>query len=750
MAGGIWGWIALVVGGLLLLRGAGFLLQLRLLLRLRARPASLEETTDVPYHLGPLAAFAESRLTRMGFEPAALFHGHLPEWWDAEQHLFVFGEDDVGRERADAADAPSETVEVDALERWQTFAFVRFGSGLPIVHLDFVTLLDGGSRACSTRQSGDLEVIPSTETLVQSPSYAADWADAREAHRLAVTQLQREGARPVTVTAEQAVERLGALRWGAWQAAIEAGFAEPKGDDGEVALTWRGVQETRKTLAKAILVIRQSTAGTAKDAPPPPPELLATAHGSLQRLYDRPAPRIFVWGVFLLSAVAFAVGALGIWGGSLLPILLATLLIHELGHWAAMRLFGYRNTSIFFIPFFGAAATGTRTDARLWQEIVVLLAGPLPGMLIGAGLLLVPIPQVVELGIFMLVLNGLNLLPLFPLDGGRIVQRLLPGGSVWLDAGIRVVASAAFLVAALAIGDYLLGALALFVAFGVPGGLRISALARQLRKDGADRLEPDPQLAAIHAALLQHPKYGPRPFMVRFGVARQIAERIRRREETLVARLPWMIGYGLFLAAIAASIAVALVASDLLQPEVEMHACDGERAPQSAIPSPWSTPSIVVYGCESPTDAMRTELEAAALTAVCRRAPWEAPLEGAARERSERALRTVNRIEAWVLEQGFSALLGPLDLEPLLEDEPHLDRRIAELYERARGGDEAARSELAHEVGAGPACVDGQARLLGSSGERLFVEHAEEGTAPRVVLDYLCRSGCGSVGVAGH
>jgi hypothetical protein len=43
-----------------------------------------------------------------------------------------------------------------------------------------------------------------------------------------------------------------------------------------------------------------------------------------------------------------------------LVILVGVLLFHELGHYAGMRLFGYRDVRMFFIPFFGAAVSGKR------------------------------------------------------------------------------------------------------------------------------------------------------------------------------------------------------------------------------------------------------------------------------------------------------------------------------------------------------------------------------------------------------
>lgn len=108
--------------------------------------------------------------------------------------------------------------------------------------------------------------------------------------------------------------------------------------------------------------------------------------------------------------------------------IVAVLFFHELGHLAAMRAFGYRDTRIFFVPFFGAAASGVREDARPWQRAVVLLAGPLPGIVAGIVWLVVcrTHPELPWYpGELLVWINAFNLLPLEPLDGGRLLNVLI-------------------------------------------------------------------------------------------------------------------------------------------------------------------------------------------------------------------------------------------------------------------------------------------------------------------------------------
>ena len=68
-----------------------------------------------------------------------------------------------------------------------------------------------------------------------------------------------------------------------------------------------------------------------------------------------------------------------------LGVLLGVLLFHELGHYAGMRLFGYRDVRMFFIPFFGAAVSGRREGVAAWKEAIVLLLERAKLVVEGAG-----------------------------------------------------------------------------------------------------------------------------------------------------------------------------------------------------------------------------------------------------------------------------------------------------------------------------------------------------------------------------
>ena len=108
--------------------------------------------------------------------------------------------------------------------------------------------------------------------------------------------------------------------------------------------------------------------------------------------------------------------------------ILLVLIIHELGHFFLMRLYGYQNVKMFIIPLLGAVTTGNKQKVSQTQLVLIILAGPVPGILIGS--LLYWFNQqwdndtVRMLYQSFLFINLLNLLPFHPLDGGRLVESL--------------------------------------------------------------------------------------------------------------------------------------------------------------------------------------------------------------------------------------------------------------------------------------------------------------------------------------
>ena len=114
---------------------------------------------------------------------------------------------------------------------------------------------------------------------------------------------------------------------------------------------------------------------------------------------------------------------------SFVLLLVLVLLIHELGHFLFMKLFRYENVKMLFVPLMGAFVQGKKKKYSQVESLLVVGAGPFPGMILGV--LFLYLSSVYHetnfflLSILFLALNSINLLPLDPLDGGQLFKLLL-------------------------------------------------------------------------------------------------------------------------------------------------------------------------------------------------------------------------------------------------------------------------------------------------------------------------------------
>jgi Zn-dependent protease len=141
-------------------------------------------------------------------------------------------------------------------------------------------------------------------------------------------------------------------------------------------------------------------------------------------------------------------------GAVIAAAFLLSALAHELGHALAARHVGLPGGPV-IVYFFGGAATSRLETTRPRDEVLVALAGPLVSLIAGAALMAVALlgdlagsgslqavgRVALVVGVMNLLLGGVNLLPAFPLDGGRIVR-----GLAWARTGdparaLRIAAS---------------------------------------------------------------------------------------------------------------------------------------------------------------------------------------------------------------------------------------------------------------------------------------------------------------------
>lgn len=112
-------------------------------------------------------------------------------------------------------------------------------------------------------------------------------------------------------------------------------------------------------------------------------------------------------------------------------LLFGAVLAHELGHAFTARAFGVETAAITLLPFGGVAQLVGR-PARPEHELLIALAGPAVNMAAATALVAVSGPEAYAghglLGQLLWVNVGLalfNLIPAFPMDGGRVLRAWL-------------------------------------------------------------------------------------------------------------------------------------------------------------------------------------------------------------------------------------------------------------------------------------------------------------------------------------
>ncbi|MEO0601467.1 MAG: site-2 protease family protein [Myxococcota bacterium] len=147
--------------------------------------------------------------------------------------------------------------------------------------------------------------------------------------------------------------------------------------------------------------------------------------------------------VFLVVGLcAYGVANLGwprglIFGGVTTATLFLSVVLHEYGHALAARRFGIGTHHITLYPMGGAAAI-ERMPEEPDQEAVIALAGPATNILLaivaGWAWLLTSHPY----ALMFTMLNGamglFNLIPAFPMDGGRVLRAVLAKRMGWMRA----------------------------------------------------------------------------------------------------------------------------------------------------------------------------------------------------------------------------------------------------------------------------------------------------------------------------
>ncbi|CAA9447939.1 MAG: hypothetical protein AVDCRST_MAG02-589 [uncultured Rubrobacteraceae bacterium] len=218
------------------------------------------------------------------------------------------------------------------------------------------------------------------------------------------------------------------------------------------------------------------------------------------------------WTFFLLLAFFFFIGFRG--NGSvgvalvtsgIIVALFVCVLLHEFGHSLVAQRLGIEVPDITLLPIGGLARLKSLPE-NPWDEVKIAVAGPLVNvvlapvffgiaLLMGADLLssvnvlqgATSAGQVIAyLGLMNVALAVFNLIPAFPMDGGRVLRGLLATrlGAVRatdIASSVGQVFAVGFFILAFTTGNFLLAFVALFIFFGASGEAQMVRQRETLR-----------------------------------------------------------------------------------------------------------------------------------------------------------------------------------------------------------------------------------------------------------------------------
>jgi hypothetical protein len=225
------------------------------------------------------------------------------------------------------------------------------------------------------------------------------------------------------------------------------------------------------------------------------------------RTTDDPRAKPSWWlFLFILGIAAFVTWQGGQFSAEQLAWVAAVIAFHDLGHFLAMKAFGYTDGKLFFIPLFAAAVQGRRHAAPAWQQALTVLMGPLPGLLMALGLYATfrddSPALVLRLVILLTFINGLNLLPLGMTDAGRLLNLVVYSRNAWIETLMQLVSAGLFAFLAYWQHNYVLAGLAVLMVLSAPMVFRTGRMIARLRREGLQMPDTVAALDPIHGRML--------------------------------------------------------------------------------------------------------------------------------------------------------------------------------------------------------------------------------------------------------
>ncbi len=210
---------------------------------------------------------------------------------------------------------------------------------------------------------------------------------------------------------------------------------------------------------------------------------------------------VFVWLIAInLFAEPSAAGL--IWSLIVIMSLLFSILVHDIAQASVAAIFNIEISRLILLPIGGMPGI-SRKPKKEWQELVMLAAGPAANLIIAGCLFIYLRPysaywdEPINIGVgyagnflfqfqfINLSLGLLNLLPVFPMDGGRMLDSLFEkkyetAKSVKLVNLISLVTALVFMITGIVQLNLPVLSIGLFIIFTIPLGKYYHPLKRQI------------------------------------------------------------------------------------------------------------------------------------------------------------------------------------------------------------------------------------------------------------------------------
>lgn len=502
---------------------------------LRAGGVSLDKSSNIPPHQRPMLERADQELQALGFR----FWGTL-------------------RDGSTVGDLHARRWLVYEHSSPPTLARVALALESHRLHECDVVLTSwrkSDERYLETLSHPVSMALPMPEDTLAEGKVFASVADQWKAH---LARVQPMGADIVFPDPQAWIARADAHGRGDLPRLVAMKKVKPGREPGTFRLrwgtAWKMAGEVGKVEAEQMIRARRNR----KLAPVYPPSMLAELdmdHWRREEMRNASASGSSVWSKVAMLVVSIMLSGWAMKGAALemesILAILGVLMVHELGHFLAMWIFGYRNLGILFIPFFGAVATaGKKPEGSAWKEIIVVLAGPVPGIVAGAVALLYDCWGIEWLrwpAFFSLILNGLNLLPVLPMDGGHLLRLAIQGRWPRLQAMFQTISALGM------IGMGLIGGKALLILgvtqlthLGTPWFVAnvVRRKHRSFVSINGSRQPHDEEDAYREAfrSIREHPRYQRKHGIVVQSLASQIADQLKARPPGFFARAVAVLG----------------------------------------------------------------------------------------------------------------------------------------------------------------------------------------------------------------